>query len=126
MSLLRMARDLDASFYYGRRLEVLRERHLERSLNGEQLSKEYWEAGEREVLELTRREYFNSTARDLFFPPGTADSVSDDEDFAQRSTQLAEAMALDAHRALAAIPWVGHANFDDDATAGTGDTGSHP
>jgi len=112
MSMSRDARDTASSFYYQRALEALRERHLERSLAGEELPPDYWERGEAEAMEATRREFFNLKARRIFMPDG-AEQMSDEEDFRARSTELMEMGMLETHRILTRIPWVGHPDYQD-------------
>lgn len=112
MSVSRDARDTASALYYQKALEALRERHLARSLDGETLPSDFWDRGEAEALEATKREFFNLKARQIFLPD-RADSMTDDEDFRARATELMELGALETHRVLREIPWVGHPDHED-------------
>jgi len=113
MSFISDARDTAASIYYLKALEGLRENHLERSINGEELPVDFWEKGEDASLEWTKVEFFTLKARQIFFLPGKAEALTDEEDFAARSTELAEMGIYESHRILKGIPWVGHPDYDD-------------
>ena len=113
MSIMRDGRDTAASLFYLEQLNRLREEHLERVLRGETVPPDFWQQGEARVLEQTKREFFNRRLRDLFLAPAQAAALSDDQDFAARSTGLVEMGMLESHRALAKIPWVGHPDFGD-------------
>lgn len=113
MSFTRDARDTAASIYYLKALEGLREAHLKNSIDGEEIPADFWEEGEEAALEWTKAEFFNLKARQLFLSPEKAESVSDEEDFAARSTEIAEMGSYETHLILRGIPWVGHPDYDD-------------
>jgi len=113
MSFARDARDTAASLYYVKALEGLREAHLEKSINGEEITADYWEKGEEAALEWMKHEYFNREARRAFFLPEKAESMTDEEDFATRSTELAEMASYETHTILKGLPWVGHPDYED-------------
>jgi len=112
MSMISDLRDTASSLYYLKALEALRERHLEMSLREEEVPADYWEKGEAEALAATKREFFNSRARRIFFPE-EAEDRTDDEDFRSRSTEMMEMGMLETHRILTGIPWVGHPDYQD-------------
>jgi hypothetical protein len=114
MSFARDARDTAASLYYVKALEGLREAHLEKSINGDEIPADYWEAGEDAALEWMKWEYFNLEVRRAFLPPERAESMTDEEDFGARSTELAEMAGYETHQILKGIPWVGHPEYEDD------------
>lgn len=113
MSFTSDARDTAASIYYLKALEGLREAHLRQSIDGDDIPPDFWERGEQAALDWTKFEYFNPTVRQFFLPPGKANSLTDEEDFAGRSTQLAEMGTYETHRILKGIPWVGQPEYDD-------------
>ena len=113
MSFIRDARDTAASIYYLKALEGLRDNHLEKSIDDEDIPADYWEKGEEAALEWTKVEFFNLKARRIFFLPEKAEALTDEEDFAARSTELAEMGIYETHRILKGIPWVGHPDYDD-------------
>ncbi len=113
MSMTRDARDTASSFFYLKALEALREAHLDRATRGEELPAGYWEKGEEEAIQRTRQEFFTLEVRRLFLAPERAETLSDDEDFGLRSTELAEMATFETHRILAGIPWVGHPEYTD-------------
>ena len=113
MSFTRDARDTAASIYYLKALEGLREAHLEKSINGEEIPADYWEKGEDAALEWTKFEFFNLKVRRMFLLAEKAETLTDEEDFAARSTELAEMGTYETHQILKGIPWVGHPDYDD-------------
>lgn len=112
MSLTRDARDHAAVIYYLKALEGLREAHLEKSIDGVEIPPDFWEKGEDAAVEWTKWEYFNLEVRRVFLHPDEAETLTDEEDFAARSTELAEMGAYETHRTLKGIPWVGHPDFE--------------
>lgn len=113
MSFTRDARDTAASLYYQKALERLREAHLEKSINGEEIAADHWEKGEDAALEEMKSEFFNLEVRRVFFLAEKADALTDEEDFLARSTELIEMGSYEIHKTLKGIPWVGHPDFDD-------------
>ncbi|MFH1764449.1 MAG: hypothetical protein ABIF09_09680 [Gemmatimonadota bacterium] len=111
MSFTRDARDTASSFFYLKALEGLRESHLERAVNGEEIPADYWEKGEEDAVVKTKREFFTIEVRRIFLTPEKAEALTDEQDFEARSTELSEMGMFETHRALVRIPWVGHPDY---------------
>jgi hypothetical protein len=113
MSFIRDARDTAASLFYQKALEGLREAHLEKSINGEEIAADFWRKGEDAALDAMKSEFFNLQVRRAFFLAEKAEALTDEEDFSARSTELMEMGTYEIHQILKEIPWVGHPDYDD-------------
>ena len=107
------ARDIAAVIDFGRRLQELREMHLKRVIAGEKVPPDFWQKGEQGALEYVKRRYFSLKNRLNFMPKEKAEAVSDAQDFESRSSKLTEALTLESHKKLVAVPYVGHPDYKD-------------
>jgi len=107
--MLPQIRDLMATIVFEKRLSLLREEHLERSLAGESLPSDFWEAGERDALELVRRRFYGPEVQAAM---KESDGGSGDTGFEDRTQKLVEHGIVFSHRRLASIPHVGHPDFE--------------
>jgi hypothetical protein len=79
-----------------------------------QVAPQSWlDAQERAARERTINHYFSPGARQLMGQASGPDPALDAADAEARTSRMSEEAAILTHRALAAIPWVGHPAFAD-------------
>jgi hypothetical protein len=101
--MLYAVRDIQATIFLQRRLGQLREWQLEAAARGQTLPAEDVARREQDVVDEVSRNYYTRAAR-LLIDAADADRLSDADDYARRTTQLAEHGIWAAHRRLLAIP----------------------
>jgi hypothetical protein len=107
------ARDIAAVIDYGVRLQELREEAMRRMLDGKPVPGNFIARGEEAALKSVRTRYYNLRMRMNMMSADKAKQISDAQDYEARCTELAEAVTLDTHRKLAAIPCVGQPEYKD-------------
>lgn len=107
--MLAEGRDVMAVLFLEDRLSSLREACLERALDGDPPDRAFLRRGEREIVEELQRRFYNRELREIVKPEEA--SISDDEDFDERTQTLAERALFESHRRLARIPYHGHPDY---------------
>lgn len=107
--MLAEGRDVMAVLFLEARLSELREAYLERALERQPPGPGFWKEGERAIRDELKRRYYNRDLRTVVKPDDA--SMSDEEDFEERTQKLTEHALFETHRRLAAIPYHGHPDY---------------
>lgn len=107
--MLAEGRDVMAVLFLEARLSELREAYLERALEGQPPDPGFWSEGEGAIRDELQRRFYNRDLRTVVKPDDA--SMSDEEDFDERTQKLTEHALFETHRRLAAIPYHGHPDY---------------
>jgi len=106
-------RDIAAVINYGVRLQEVREEHLRLVTEGKPIPGNFWSNGEAAAVDNMKKHYYTNKARLALMPRDQANAINDAQDFDSRCTKLTEALTLESHKKLVAIPYVGQPEFKD-------------
>ncbi|MBZ5592583.1 MAG: hypothetical protein LAP39_10135 [Acidobacteriia bacterium] len=108
--MLNIARDMLALSYFEKKLGELREDYILAAKKGVLPEPDFLESRERSIFRETQDKFYNREARSVC-NPNQADEVTDEQDFASRTQQIAERALFITHRKLAGIPFFGHPEY---------------
>lgn len=107
-----LLRDLLSVIYLEKRLSLLREDYLERSLSGMSLNENFIRQQEKVILQDMKKNFFSGAVQE-FLRYSNSQDLSDEEDFVGRSQKLTERAVILTHRKLLAIPYVGQEGYTE-------------
>lgn len=96
-----------------RQLEYIRNDQLLAGVSGQVAPADWLGREEEKARARNIAHYFSPGARQLMGEPGGPAPARDAADAEARTCKMGEEMAILTHRALVAIPWVGHPDFAD-------------
>jgi len=106
--MLDAAQDILAVFYLEKKLSILREDYMARTINGESLGPDFYKKGETKIETEIIQRFYNQESRHVLAPLKQP-SISNAEDYEGRTQKVFENATIMSHRLLAAIPFVGEA-----------------
>jgi hypothetical protein len=107
MSMLMIIRDTAATFDLDKELQKVREQQLRAARAGKPMTQSQLDAAEAKVIDENKTRHYCVEIRQLYQPPEQARGITDQADYDGRMYIDAEAAIIDAHRRVAAMPYVG-------------------
>ena len=108
--MLAEARDIWATFDLEKHLGALREEYIEAVLAGRSPGADFWSTREEAIRQEIRQTYYTQEMR-VLVKTDEAGTMSDEQDYEQRTQTLTEHALFMTHRLLAQIPFHGQAEY---------------